>query len=330
MGIMVALLEPLGEPFACHLSEFMRTIVYKMPAHVVREGHLSPIIVHDAGDFRASVVTDPLSHLRGSDFSDQYNLDTTFPAALQDKCGSDPNESDGRIYIVIQFKQDMVSYPAVDGQCISRNKEGAEVLLIADCDDAPAPRPNARIRTIDTVLAAAKVEFGITEGFEKAFDAGCYRTEIGDCVHPFNVGFSVGGVTVLSPISLEDLTTKAEATGVLAAQLAANTEGISQTGQHRRIPEFSTRLEELLGAMRLEPSLDDAYLQLWYLQLWDRLERLGDAFRPRLQVLNDPNLKAEKSHRNDIAHRGVEGMDRTLLASVQREIFRILRSHVGD
>ena len=330
MGIMVAFLEPLGEPFDCHLSEYMRTIVYKMPAHVVREGHLSPVFLHETDNFKASIVTDPISYLRQSDFSDQYGLDVTFPVALQEKCAIDPNDSDRRIFIVIEFKQDMKSFPAVDGQCFKRESEGAEVLLISDCDDAPAPRPNARIRTIDAVLAAAKVEFGITEGFEKMFDAGCYKTENGDCVHPYNIKFRVGGVTVLSPMTLEDLTAKSEATGVLALQFMASVEGVSQRGRNRRIPQFGTRLENLIGALRLEPSLDDAYLQFWYLQLWDRLESLGDAFRPRLQVLNDPNLEAEKALRNDIAHRGVEGMDRALLASFQMEIFRILRSHIGD
>ena len=164
MGIMVALLKPLGDPFACHLSEYMRTIVYKIPTHVVREGHLSPFVVHESDDFRASIVTDPLSHLKESKFSEQYSLDATFPAALQEKCAIDPNNSDVPISVVIEFRQDMNSYPAVDGQCFKREIEGGEVLLISDCDDAPAPHPNARIRTIDTVLAAVKVEFGITEG----------------------------------------------------------------------------------------------------------------------------------------------------------------------
>ena len=330
MGIMVALLEPLGEPFACYLSEYMRTIVYKMPAHVVREGHLSPVIVHDTGDFRASIGTDPLSYLRESDFSDQYSLDVSFPTALREKTDITSTDSGKRIFVVIQLKQEMKSFPAVDGQCIKREHDDTEVLLIADCDDAPAPRPDPGMRSIDTVLAAAKVGFGITAGIEKAFDAGCYKTDKGDCVHPYNIEFRVGGVTVLSPMSLEDLTAKAEAVGVLATQMTASIEGISQVGGRRRIPQFGTRLEDLIGALRLEPSLDDAYLRLWYLRLWDRLEKLGDAFRPRLQVLNDPNLDAEKTHRNDIAHRGVEKMDAELLASFQKEIFRILNSHIGD
>ena len=330
MGITVTFLKRGGgEPFSCHLSEYMRTIVYKIPRHIVREGHLSPVVVHDTNNFRAAIVTDPLNYVRESDFSDQYNLDVSFSGALQEKCGIAPNDFDRSIFVVIQLKQDMNSFPAVDGQCIKQTHNGTGVLRIADCDDAPAPHPNARMRSIGTLLAAAKVEFGITEGIEKAFDEHCYKTDMGDCIHPVNFEVSVG-VTVLSPATLEDLTAKAEATRILAARMRASMEGAGEVAGRRRILEFGTRLEDLITALQLEASLDDAYLRLWYLQLWDRLEKLGDAFRPRLQVLNNPNLESEKTHRNDIAHQGVEKIDAALLKSFQMEIFRIVKSHIGD
>ena len=202
--------------------------------------------------------------------------------------------------------------------------------MIADCDDAPAPRPYERSRAIDTVLTAARVEFGITEGIEKAFDARCYRTTGGACVYPIDIKISLSGLHVLSPLTLADLATKAEATRLLASQIEASIDGVSQAGRHRRIPEFGTHLEELAGALQLEPSLDDAYLRLWHLRFWDRIEEFGDAFRPRLQLSNDSSLLAEKDHRNDIAHRGVDKMDAGLLRSLQSQIFHIIRSHIAD
>ena len=239
------------------------------------------------------------------------------------------NDSERRIFVVIQFKEDMRSFLAIAGQCIKREHDGRELLIIADCDDAPAPRPNPRMRTIDTVLSAAKVEFGITEGLETAFDERCYRSDGGDCIYPISIGISVGGLTVLNPITLEALTARAEATGALAAKIGARIGGASTGGRRGPIPQFGTRLEELTGALQLEPSLDDAYLRLWYLQLWDRLEEFGKACRPRLQLLNDPSLEAEKKHRNEIAHRGVDKMDTELLRSFQRQIFRIIKSQIG-
>ncbi len=328
MGTMVAIWEPAGEPFACHLSKYMRTIVYRMPTHIVREGHLSPAIVYQTDDFRASIVTDPASYLSGSDFSGQYSFDKTFPDAVQEKCCVEANDVGERTFIVVQFSEDMKSFPAVDGQCMKMNGDGREVFVISDFDDAPGPRPDARTHTIENVVAALKVEFGITEGFEQVFNEGCYETDNGVCVYPVNIDVSVGGVTVLRPMALEDLRAKAEATRVLVAKMEGRLNGVSQQ-EHGRCPTtYRTRLHELIGALWLEPSLDDAYLQLWYLRLWDRLEKFSKACNPRIQVMNDPKLKANKDHRNDIAHRGVEGINRALLATFQKEVFRILRSNL--
>ena len=60
----------MGTPFPSYLSEHMRTIVYKVPGFIVREGHFPPVIVHDTCDFRAAIVTDLVTYSREDDFSD--------------------------------------------------------------------------------------------------------------------------------------------------------------------------------------------------------------------------------------------------------------------
>ena len=62
---------------------------------------------------------------------------------------------------------------------------------------------------------------------------------------------------------------------MLEAQMRASIAGVSEGGRLRRIAQFGTRLEDLNGARQLELSLDNAYLRLWYLQLWDRIEKRG-------------------------------------------------------
>ena len=118
MGIMVAFVEPMGVSFPCHTSKCLRTIVYRIPGHTIREGHISPIVVKETDDFRASIVTNPISYLREADFSDQYCLDLSLSSALEDKCGMGANESEVRVYVVAQFREDLCSFPAVAGQCI--------------------------------------------------------------------------------------------------------------------------------------------------------------------------------------------------------------------
>ena len=61
-------------------------------------------------------------------------------------------------------------------------------------------------------------------------------------------------------------------------------------------------------------------------KLWDRAEKFGKAVKPRLQLRN--NLKVERDHRDDIAHRGVERADGKLLRSFQQRLFDIIRQHV--
>ena len=55
-------------------------------------------------------------------------------------------------------------------------------------------------------------------------------------------------------------------------------------------------------------------------------QELGDAFRPKLQLLNDQDLKNEKQHRNDIAHYKVDALDWEMLRSLQKKVFGILKA----
>ena len=106
-------------------------------------------------------------------------MDTRFPIALRERCGEHIDESPKRVFIVIQLKEDMESFSAIDGQCIKIEHDGIEELAIVDCADAYTPHPDERTSSINTVLSAIKIEFEITEALEKLFDARCYRTDGG-------------------------------------------------------------------------------------------------------------------------------------------------------
>ena len=160
MGITLAFAQLMGKPFPCQLSEYMRTIVHRVPGLIIREDHLPHVSVQDTHDFRASIVTDTLSYLRDGNFLDQYNLDVNFRAELLDKCGNDFNDSGKDIFVVIELKEDMCSFRATDGQCIKIEHDGTEELAIVHCDDAPSPHPNQRESSINRVLAAARAGLG--------------------------------------------------------------------------------------------------------------------------------------------------------------------------
>ena len=314
----------MGTPFPTHLSEYMRTIIYRVPGFIVREGDLIPIVVKDTAELRASIVTDPLSYLSEENFSDQYNLDVNFPTALHVMCAPEANESYGHIFVVIQFKEDMCSLAATDGQCVKRDHDGIEELFIVDCGDPYTPRPDERARSINAVLAAVKMEFEVTSALEKVFDRRCYRTDDDKCLYRCSPSLNAG-LRVEIPLTVNDIATKSKICRILVSKIEDKIKNGSVGGQQQRAPDFGNRLEELIAALQLEQSTDESYLRLWYIQLWERVITFGKGCRPRLQLLNCPDLKVEKSHRNDISHRGVERMNMELLSSLQQKVFRIIK-----
>ena len=219
MGITLAFAQSMGTPVVCRLSEYLRSVVYRVPGFIVREGHLSPVVVQSTPDFRAAIVTDPLRYLREEEFSNQYQLDVSFPDALHDKCGMYVKESQSEIFVVIQLKEDMRSFPAIDGQCIRVEYDGVEQLIIVDCDDAAAPRPDEKENSISEVLSAAREGLGVTGEFENIFDERCYKTDDGKCLYPLSITISLANAEALTPLSPEELATKSEAVKVLAARI---------------------------------------------------------------------------------------------------------------
>ena len=154
-------------------------------------------------------------------------------------------------------------------------------------------------------------------------------TDEGKYVHWVDPQFSASG-SVTHPIGAEDLRAKADGArrlvGKINRALIASADKAEVNTDRRQ--NIANRLAALIDALQLDPTKDDAYRRLWYLQLWHRAERFGKAVRPRLQLRNDYDLNTEKGHRDDIAHRGVERADGRLLRSFQQKLFDIVRQHV--
>ena len=219
MGITVAFAQMMGTSIDCRISEYLRTIVYRVPGFLVKEGFNSSVVVQSTPDLRAAIVTDPLKYLGEEDFSDQYHLDVSFPETLQNKCSPYMREAGSEIFIVIQLKENMRSFLAIDGQCIRAEHDGVERLFVVDCDDAAMPSPDEREDSISEVLAAVREGLGVTGEFEDIFAARCYRTDDDECLYPLSVEFRVGKVEVFTPLTPEELTAKSEAVRVLAAKV---------------------------------------------------------------------------------------------------------------
>ena len=326
MGITLAGAQLLGgDAYACQLDMYFRTIVYGLPRYVVQEEELSPVILNDTSHFRAAMATDPSSYLDESDFSDQFRSDRNSADFLRAKLGPVMEGGDGRVFIVVQIRQDLHSFSAIDGQCRQVNGE----LALINCGEPHVPAIDATQDSINAVLTAVKMELDITDGLDKHLDTPIYRTDDGKFVHWADVQMTATA-SVTHPIEAQELKAKANAAGVLIDKInrgiAVGAEAPVRSRQRRQ--NSVRRLAELIDALQLDPTTDDAYRRLWYLQLWHRAIKYGKALTPRLQLLSDHDLRAEKDHRNNIAHRGVERADGTFLRSFQQKLFDIIRSHV--
>lgn len=324
MPISIGGARLIGADFHCHLVEYMRTIIYRIPVLKVSEPWPPAYTVfHEAG-FRASVTVDPFVYLRDQGISDQFEFEDNFQAVLSEKCPS-PSSAEGTpLYLVVQFNEDLEPFPAVEGQCRRIPGDGSERFILVECGEPYTPNPNERERTINAVLTAVRGKFGITAGMEPRFNTRCYRADSGECVHPWGIGMGEAVGHVTRPIDATGVLEKAGAAAALATQIEASFQVSGDGTLATRGPDFYLCLEELLEALQLDETIDHAYWRLWYLQLFDRLEKFGKQCRPRLQIGNQDDLKDEKDHRNLIAHRGVDRIDGQLLGSVQTKAIGVI------
>ena len=315
----------MGDAYPCHLDLYFRTIVYGLPHYVVQDGALPPVVLTDTGDFRAALVTDPVAYLKESDFSDQFRSYENSAARLEEKLEKLMRDDERCVFVVIQIRQNLGSFPAIGGQC--QQFRGVPFFLNLGDPDVPAIDDTAN--SINAVLTAIRLQLDVTGGFDKHLDTQIYRTDDGKFVPWMDMHVSASAVADRL-IGADDFTAKATGADILVDKinrvLSANTDNSDMNPKKRQ--NMADRLEELIDALQLDPTGNDAYRRLWYLKLWHHADKYGKTLKPRLQLLNEHDLKAEKDHRNAIAHPGVERADSTLLRSFQQKLFRIIREHI--
>ena len=326
MPITIGFARSIGADFHCHLVEYMRTIIYKIPGLKVREPNPEPCVILEEPDFKASVVVDPFTYLVDERITDQFEFEDNFQIVLGEACPSPAPNSEASLYVVIQFKEDLNAFAAVDGQCRRvKFDNGVERFLLVECGDPYIPKPDERKHTINAVLTAVRSAFSVIDGMQPCFNTRCYRANDGQCIHPYRVEISEPTLQVTRPIDDKQVADNTAS----AAGLVKQIRGVMQASDNQTLPsrgpEFGTCLEELMEALQLDETKDHAYWRLWYLQLADRLEKFGKQCRPRLQLGNQEGLRDEYSHRNLIAHRGADRIDGTLLRSIQTKVIGILK-----
>ncbi|MCY4090818.1 MAG: hypothetical protein OXF62_08360 [Caldilineaceae bacterium] len=330
MHYSVALVQRMGgAPFPCHIDEYMRTAIYRIPKYKVEGRHLVPTVVKKTADFKATVLTNPIDFLRSDGFSSQFSIDAGFEGSLKTNCKEEEDKGQKTVFVAIQFRQNLGLFPAVDGQSVVFEDDGKELILIYDCSDAPGPNPDQKTETVHVTLAAVRAGLDVTDPLEKVFDRECFRTDGGRCAYRGHIGGSAH-VTLVSPITLEDLTKKLQASKILVAKIEKNIELDRINSLKPEVNDFGTRLRELVEALQLDPSKDNAYLRLWYLRLWDRVDEFRKLFprRQRPPEFRNNSLAQLTKHRHAVAHRRVDSLDGEMSKALQEKVFAYFRQHL--
>ena len=271
MGITLAGAQRIGAPFYCTISEYVRTIMFQVPRfQIAGYGCVSPIVIKDEPDFRASVMTDPVNYIRNGPILKAHIPDET----LEECLGVSGSATEKALYLVLEIKQDLGMFRATDGQCRKMEDAGVEHVFIVDCGAPYVPDPGDRAGAIDVVLTGVQMAFDFAEPFKKMLDTECYFTDEGRRLHIERVELSAS-VQVVGPITPERTAELAHKSKALIGQLdKAIGDGKPQAGT-AATTEYRPRLAELLATLQAEPTNDEAGRRVWFLRLYDRAEKFG-------------------------------------------------------
>ena len=164
------------------------------------------------------------------------------------------------------------------------------------------------------MLAAVRIKLDATGSFEKVGDQVSYRTTDDRWLDLLRLSVSSPEVSRSSPLATEELREKARGIAALVSQIRAQVDSFGAD---------PAPLRQLLDALQLTPLTDDAFRRLWFLRLHDRCRRFLNSCG--LKIEEEQAFKKVNTHRNAIAHEGIERIDLRLLEELQQNVYEVIR-----
>ena len=305
---------PNGVPFECQLSERLRTTIYRATQVSIAPGEDFSNLIVDVDDFRVGLTTSLEEYFAQNDLPGQFANDPDYQIWVSECCTTQHGTPRDNAYMVVQTRQALNGWPATDGQCWKADLGRGEQLLFVDGGALPVPSPDDKPHWRNAVLTAIKMDLGVTGTFEKVADQVSFRTTEGQWLDLLRLSISSPEIFVSTPLSGQDLQQKTNPSALMADHLRAK---VGLVGTH------ATALEELLEALQMDPSTDDAFRRLWYLRLHDRCRRfLVSCAR---NINKEQGFEAVNVHRNQIAHEGVEKIDLRLMKELEHRAHELIR-----
>ena len=123
---------PNGAPFECHLSERLRTTIYRVTQVFTAPSEGFSSLVVDVDDFRAGITTSPEQYFAQNDLPGQFANDPDYRAWVSESCSTQHDTPRENPYVVLQTRQELNAWPATDGQCWKADLGRGEQLIFVD------------------------------------------------------------------------------------------------------------------------------------------------------------------------------------------------------
>lgn len=328
--------EPLGGiATVCTVTHYCRTTVFEYPGcHMSTEVPVPPLMIAEDEAFRAAVVSDLPAYFQQNVFP-HYAVDVSLRDRTDRVYRETLNQSklpNPPIFLVTEEYKAIQATQFANGECflidewrdgealIEGGRAGKRALLAFKTINGAWPDFSRDSHAVNTVLAAVKVEQNVTHHLNELCSCTCFVSDDKRAVYMTELTMTVsyGGVRVSSPVDTDGLRRR-------VAGVRSIYDGLRQDSL--KTPQVA----ELVDAILLDKTQDDAHFRLWYLRLWqavvDAKRILG---RPKLE--GDANAIAGnltaiqlKEYRDRIAHWWTGKVDFSFVTGIQQTVQELMR-----
>ena len=328
--------EPLGGiATVCTITHYCRTTVFEYPGcHMSTEAPVPQLMIAEDEAFRAAVVSDLPAYFQ-QDVFPQYAVDVSLRDGVDRvhrKALSQSKSPNPPIFLVTEEYRAIPATKFANGECflidewrdgkalIEGGRQGKRALLAFKTINGAWPDFSRDSHAVNTVLAAVKVEQNVTHHLDELYSCSCFVSDDERAVYTaeLTMNVSYGGVRVSSPVDTDGLRGK-------VAGVRSIYDGL------RRESLKTPQVAELIDAILLDKTRDDAHYRLWYLRLW---QAVVDAKR----ILGQPKFEDDantiagnltavqlKEYRDRIAHWWTGNVDFSFVTGIQQTAQELMR-----
>ena len=329
--------KPLGgEATGCTLTAHCRTFVFEFPrSQVISEEIVKPVMIFTGNEFRAAIVCDLSGYFEKSPADSlHFDIDVSLRAAVQSthkKSLSQSKRGAKNLFLVIEECMEFAPTVLSTEQCftidevrdgvamVEGGREGKRAVLAFPAVGCPWPDFEPDMYHVNVVLAAVKSVQNVTGHVTQLCEVSCYVNDKGEAIYTLNPTMSARAV-VVSPLTPEDLDQR-------AVRMKAMLQGM--------MSESEPAAAELFDSIVLDKTIDDGYLRLTYLRLWQAIEdskrHLGQpGLLNEKEVIGGKRPPIElKTYRNSIAHWHTGRIDHSYLSDLEYTAMELLRRKYG-